>query len=1295
MRLDFEAPTTPYKLDVIPLTEGLDFNTATSLSKPSSLRDCLNYEFVDGAGLHRIKGFRQYDGNDRSVHDKIFFLRIASGNIYSADAIYATSPWLYVESNDNPNKVPFGYILWKTTTLPNIPLTEISQTTIIPFIRLDCPDYADPVNPNAVIKTLNSAVFSTTGSTYEIVTADALTAAEKAAVMGAASDFFVDTEEEFLQDIDRHQPVNYISCAASTTENIFGLDGVWAERLNGITYQIADAVQIEGSTNGLQIYAGDYVYFGSSSTVPFLCLKAELLTGNWTSGTAKLHIVSLAEYVETSTTSNSTKSKNKTYGGNATHIYGTTLYMYRHATAALTTCTGPSLTDDTTVSSKADVACMYTMYGETASLTAGNVRSIESEDATQGSGYDLSAIPYTASSGNAEAMPLIAGGAVKAVIPTKMGDSYTGDITFTHSGGGAATTPIDARVRTIDRVKPRFHHTGWKVNFDAGDRSYGYLNKIDRYKDIDGNSYSASSSVTSLEPNRLIGRITSSAPGVTSWPAPNASAGSRWDNFGLWRNQAGATLESTLLENIDTASDSEYIYQKIGQTGAGNYNTQTNTITLSSFPGLSDIPEGSSIKGIKVTAIVDDGGTTTTIPASLGLYATLGIVRQNETGGFVEKAYGSAQEFFTAGGNNLQAEITGGMASTTFTAGGTTSLFGAVGIPIEEILDPDFSVGLFIQADNYSSATAFEVRIDHVYIDVYYELPSVRYYFADSAKNIVLHGDLVDYIVSSGSFEAGDAEGTMTVVNLRTTKAETNLSAGDSTTAYYTVLDNYDIYQDSGLTVKVGVVNGDMEFNGFDSYKTIKQAGSRYVSERANFYANDDYEAFYICSGAGRAGIWDSKYWSRIYAISPKQGNSADLDKPRHVGVHNFHLFLGYRSGQILFSAPGDPSNFSAFDGAGEIGIGDKIHGFNRLQGNAFGVFCEESVHAVTGTDVGNFSTQVIVPKSGVLEYSVASFGSRILFINKTGIATLDQTEKYGNFIPRPLSFDVGPWLVPRVNGGLGLFTTITDFSPVFEAGNGFVCAYPAPHHNQYRVWFADGLQLWMTMVGDDSPKFTFIRYFSGSKTRFSGTLQPEPMVPMYVSVSGNVSSNPRTLCLFDRDLMFKSRLDSGIGTHTMQSGLYVLDAGDGFESGQNTPVGIPHYALINYQYLKNPFTVKTLRKVRLEGQTRGAAPLAVYTEDAYKKTAQDVRTTGTNISLPRVLDQDISLSYIPESTLANVAATGRVLSILIVGEALSKDAYFTTTGTDSLTSTRTTIPTPSHYLQALLVQFEEGQEDA
>ena len=84
-----------YTFDAIPLTEGLDFNTATSLAKPGSLRDCLNYEFVDGAGLKRIDGMRLYDGNSRNKTDKIFFIHIndlvASG-ITTIDALYAERP---------------------------------------------------------------------------------------------------------------------------------------------------------------------------------------------------------------------------------------------------------------------------------------------------------------------------------------------------------------------------------------------------------------------------------------------------------------------------------------------------------------------------------------------------------------------------------------------------------------------------------------------------------------------------------------------------------------------------------------------------------------------------------------------------------------------------------------------------------------------------------------------------------------------------------------------------------------------------------------------------------------------------------------------------------------------------------------------------------------------------------------------------------------------------------------------------------------------------------------------------
>ena len=1298
-----------YTFDVIPLTEGLDFNTATSLAKPGSLRDCLNYEFVDGAGLKRIDGMRLYDGNMRNKTDKIFYILVAGTSI-SDDTIYAERPWLYVDSTDNPNKIPFGHIAWNSATLPYDDTD--GGGTIIPIIRFDCPSYADPSFSSGDIKILNSAVLTITEGTYSFLTANSLTAGNKAAVYGTVSGNAVNEENllSYVQETSYISSGMFVSAVPDAAFPPDPVNSVWSEKLKNTTFVVGDAFVCSGSSVK-QIYPGDYVYHKSGTNFPYLVLKAELNSGSWTAGTAALHLAPLGT---TSVAEGYTRNGDALFNHDFT---SSTLSLYRDTSGG----TAEAMTDvvftkdsaQSNIEFQPDVACMYRVDSELGALTNDAVFSI-TEPGTEGTQYDLTNDAVTVSSGDAEAMPLISSGAVKAVVPTKRGTSYASAPTFTidASSGTAASSPVASLTNTINRTNWQFVHTGWKVTFDAGNRSYGYLNKIDRYRDIDGNSYSTSSSVTSLEANKLLGRISATAPGVTGWFQHSGTGTHRWENFGLWRNQVGVSDESTMLGNVDTA-DSEYIYQKVSAASNPSQG-RTAIVTLNSFPGLSAIPEGSSIKGIKITAIVDDGGDTASIPASLGLYGVLGVVRQSEFGGYVEKSFGSAQEFLTSGNNSLQAEIVSGMTSTTFTCGSSSSIFGAGSIPIEDLLDPDFSIGLYLQSDIFSTATQFEVRIDHVYIDVYYELPSVRYYFADAAKNIVLHGDLVDYVVSSGSFEAGDAEGVLTVTNLRTTKADPALTTGNSTTPYYTVVDNMDIYQDNGLTVKVGVVNGNMEFNGFDSYRTIKQNESRYTSHRANFFANDEYDAFYICSGAGRAGIWDGKYWSRIFAINPKQENSDTLDKPRHVGEHNFHLFLGYKSGSVLFSAPGDPSNFSAFDGAGEIGIGDKVHGFNRLQGNAFGVFCEESVHAITGTDVSNFTKQILVPNEGALEYSVASFGSRVIFTSKTGITTLDQSEKYGNFLGRKFSFDVNPWLIPRITGGAGLFTSIVDFNPVFEAGNGFVCAYAVPHKNQYRIWFKDGLQLWMTLVGDDQPKFTFAQYFAAPNDDLG--LYALPVIPNYVSSQFSQTESNITLMCPDREFVLALvKANGGLGeilddVQYLLPGIYSLDVGDSFDGGYTLTTdlaavqtmnrarqAIPHYSLINYQYLKNPFTSKTLRKVRLEGQTRGCAPLVVYTADGYKTSAAEVKgTKGTDISLPIVPLDELKLSFKPESTLANVGSTGRVLSILVVGEALTNNPYFTTTGTDSLTSTRTTVPTPSHYLQAMLVQFsEEGTEDA
>lgn len=1314
-----------YQFDVIPLTEGLNFNTATSLATPGTLRDCLNYEFVDGAGLKRIDGMRLYDGNSRNKIDKLFFIRVVDVAVAN-DSVFGNNPWLYVENSDNPDKIPFGILVNRNSG--DLPFDATAGSgPIIPFIRLECPSYADPSFSSGDVKLLNSSALTVTSGTYTIVTLGELTAAQETAVFG--SDITAVGEEG---DLLYGNKCNYVSLNnqfATGFVTDIPTDVVWAEKIDGKTFQIADAFVVNGEPLQ-QIYPGDYIYFNSTgmgNEYPLVVLKAELLAGgSWTGGSkATLHVA----YLKTSSSAEQTfrpVSPQVVVGESASDAH-----LYRHTGGLLVDMLIGKWGDDLTIDYRSDIAVMYEVCDEKTAVTNDSVFAITAP-VTEGTTYDLTEDTVTASSGDAEAMPLISGGAVKAIVPTKRGSGYTTAPSFAIEaplgGGTAATTPVASQTKTINRTDWQFVHTGWNIPFREGDRKYGYFNKIDRYKDIDGNTYSASSSVTGLEASFLINQVSAvDAPAFSPF-ATIGNAITRWSNMGQWVTNSGATLtDGNLAVAIGAEDDAAYIKQTLTDNLAYNNAISTRVLTLGGFTGstpLFDIAEGSSVKGLKLSVRMDSNGTTDIAGAAeLHAFAVLGKAEINPNTGsyWVTKQYGQPVELMNSTTNLRDTFDNVTVNDVTFTAGGTDDLFGASSIPLEDLLDPGFCIGIFFTSNYATNSANLEIRVDHVYLDAYYELPSVRMYFKSNATShaggdaVTIHGDLVDYVVSKGSLEAGDAEGFLTVVNLRTTKADdsggTGLATGNSTVPYYTILPDMDIYQDSGLTVKIGETSGEMTFNGFESYRTTKQADTRYTSVRANFFANDEYESFYICSGAGRAGIWDGKYWSRIFAINPRQENSATLDVPRHIGVHNFHLMLGYKSGSVLYSAPGEPSNFSAFDGAGEIGIGDKIHGFNRLQGNAFGVFCEESIHAITGTDAGNFATQILVPNEGALEHSVASFGSRVIYTSKTGITTLDQSEKYGNFLGRRLSFDVNPWLIPRITGGAGLFTKITDFNPVFEAGNGYVCAYAVPHKNQYRLIFKDGLQLWMTLVSDDAPKFTFVQYFVGGYSEES--ILALPVTPNYVSSVGSATDQNTIIFCPDREFIYAIERSDGFlygagdATSVFYSmpGIYSLDVGDSFESGfaglalgqgRRGGSAIPHYALITYQYLKNPFTSKTLRKVRLEGQARGAAPLTIYCDDGYKTSAQDVRTIGTNISLPKTPLDELKLSFLPESTLASVAATGRVLSILLVGEALPKDAYFTTTGTESLTSTRTTVPTPAHYLQALLLQFsEQGTEDA
>lgn len=183
-------------------------------------------------------------------------------------------------------------------------------------------------------------------------------------------------------------------------------------------------------------------------------------------------------------------------------------------------------------------------------------------------------------------------------------------------------------------------------------------------------------------------------------------------------------------------------------------------------------------------------------------------------------------------------------------------------------------------------------------------------------------------------------------------------------------------------------------------------------------------------------------------------------------------------------SVVGEPFNFNGVDGASSWGIGDGVTGLLTLSGTILGIFGSNSVTGLSGTTVDNFATQTISAKMGAVEYTIADMGYPV-YANSYGIYTLSQVQQYGDYMGTPLSQDISPWLRPR------LVRKETSAKEV-------VAAWPVRSKNQYRLAFADGYVLTMTVNNgqQSAPTFSQQKYF----VDYTHMEVPEPTVSMYYS---------------------------------------------------------------------------------------------------------------------------------------------------------------------------------------------------
>lgn len=367
-------------------------------------------------------------------------------------------------------------------------------------------------------------------------------------------------------------------------------------------------------------------------------------------------------------------------------------------------------------------------------------------------------------------------------------------------------------------------------------------------------------------------------------------------------------------------------------------------------------------------------------------------------------------------------------------------------------------------------------------VRVYFDAGSVEYYFASPDKSMVIKGELVSSNVDKGKFATNDAEGSL--------QLRPNLEVMDGDQSWigegWSVHSNYPPDDSNKIAMVDSRSAADevgMGYNGLPGYWEVEDNRSRYEFITANFYGDPNWDSIYGVSGVDRAFSYNGE---EFYKIQTQP--DIDKDMPRHVANHHLHLALGYKEGRVDMSVVGEPYNYDGVDGASSWAFGDRVVGLTALSGSLLGVFGNKSISGLSGTTVDNFATQTISAKVGAIEYSITDMGFPI-YANNYGIYTLSQTNQYGDYVGSPLSQNVSPWLRPR------LVRKTTSNKEV-------VCAWPVRAKNQYRLAFADGYVLTMTMNfgSQDAPTFSKQKYFIESNVEVEDMFASKAIVPAAVS---------------------------------------------------------------------------------------------------------------------------------------------------------------------------------------------------
>ena len=1290
-------PNSPYtqiqdakQTKAVVLDGGLDYVAARSMVGPGKLLDNLNYEVVDRTGYKRADGLLRWDGGADIDSEDIYYLK--STNVGTTISSPTLGSYLYstnlqselVPGDGAPFKHAFGVLMgYKVVS---------GLEKYVFYARIN-PAY-EPRNGNT-IKAINVAnanlnfvsstapglastlsVFDTTNYTAKF-TSEAVYSARNMA--GYWSDFFANSYTEL-----QNGPRAFVRAGDNAVTQAY--EGLAIPGLcyhNDRLYSIVDLPYIRVATLGAEVFVGDIVHTTDFGLLQVLHIETEDGAAWASAGWAHLHYKNVNPTSDHAETLDDFRYK---YFNNGSSSVGNAVTILRTGTSAGNTASPTNFL----ISEPPAIAGLHRSFTEDQAWSAGRVDSITIDSG--GSGYNSSPVVSITGGGGygAQAVARISGGSVVEIGMLAHGFGYTTvpTVTITAASGDAGVVAATGTAVLADfrHAGCRFVDTGWQVDFTGGTSSSGFFAKLDRRKGPLAQSLTFSSA--DAPDDGVAEASPAGRPFFGSVIAPGGGDNTAPFSWFTSASTAG-TIDVTKAHGA-AAGSTDYLWTPV-KDHVINLSYNSPWITFGAFKDvLNSIPTGSIIKGFRLVLSYEwNKASSPVFPAAGGLprfslstqlvKLTPHLTIPGET---VATSLGPVKE--TALSTAYTAAI-----DSSVTIGSATDMWGIVGQTVNDLTkdgaDLGLSLKLNVQRLNTSIAVDSEFRIDDVLLVIDYDSPSVTYYFSDSVTNTarnVIAADLVSYTIQSGSLVGNDAVGLLQLANLRyvelyDTTPRWSIGAAGTWKMYQSYPGSG---SDFGTTAHLATVSGAMRYNGLDSRKDLVDNNSRYEIITANFYEDESYEGIYGVSGAGRAFYFDGTFFSRIIAVPLAESGSATKDKPRHIANHRFYLALGYKEGAVLFSQLGKPEEFNYSLGAGKVGIGDRITGIYSLPGDYLGVFCENSIWGIVGGSVPTFSRKCISPYSGAIEYSIVSLGENPMFANAKGIYNLAQIQEYGDFAGIPLSYSVTPKLLQRLNRSGSLYSG--------RAATGIVAAYAVRSKNQYRLCFRDGYQLVMSMVGPErEPQFTWLRplmpSIAASVFEPAAATTAIPIVPL--GLTSSVDAKGRERIFLAPDLKQSTDTNNTLTKTAFASYILAVDKFWGFDSG-STILAQPAYFVTNYFYDENPVYNFTLMKVLAEGASRGVADLSVSAAKDYEETTFN---TAQDLVLANPAYTSLGVDYYAHSDTASPAQSGRNVLIKFANyNSLNRN-------TDETTYNITKIPQPPHYVQLLLVDYEEGRRNA